>query len=173
MEHKGDDMPVGTIKNTGTINGLKEHVYIQFILVGGGNKNFGGQVIKRNARIKSHTKLVISIGAGNDNGCESSIKWSSTNNPFITSDYGLEILEDNNWVRQNIIAIGGEENYLPDSITGEEVIYGDNKNAPGCCAIKILSEDCDKAVTQGNPTITTDGDHKVLVWNQPGTIQVA
>tara|TARA_B100001094_G_scaffold331087_1_gene398311 strand:+ start:1092 stop:1598 length:507 start_codon:yes stop_codon:yes gene_type:complete len=168
-------MPIGTLTNTGTINGSKEHTYIQFILVGGGNKNFGGQVIKKNARVKSHTKLTISIGAGNNEGCESSIKWESTDNTDaqITSEFGFETLEDNNWIRQNIIAIGGEENYLPDSITGEEVIYGDNKNAPGTCAVKILSEDCDRAIIQGNPTITVDGDHKVLVWKQPGTIQVA
>ena len=166
-------MPVGAIKNTGTINGGLEHAYIEFILVGGGNKNFGGQVIKKSARIKCKTKLIISIGAGTEKGCKSSIIWKSTENDTMTSEYGLEILENNDWVRQDVFAKGGEQNYLSDSMTGEEVIYGDNKHAPGTCTIKILTEDCDRAIIQGNPTTTVVGDHKVLVWNQPGTIQVA
>ena len=45
-------MPSGIIKNTGTITGGLEHVYVEFILVGGGNTNHGGQVIKNFARIK-------------------------------------------------------------------------------------------------------------------------
>ena len=44
MEHK-DNLRIIT-HNEGTITGSKEHVYTEFILVGGGNLNHGGQVIK-------------------------------------------------------------------------------------------------------------------------------
>ena len=39
-------MPARIINNTGTINGSKENSFVEFILVGGGNTNHGGQVIK-------------------------------------------------------------------------------------------------------------------------------
>ena len=44
-------MPARIIHNEGTINGSKEHVYVEYILVGGGNTNHGGQVIKNFGRI--------------------------------------------------------------------------------------------------------------------------
>ena len=58
-------MPARIVHNEGTITGSKEHVYTEFILVGGGNLNHGGQVIKNFARIKCKTNVIISIGAGN------------------------------------------------------------------------------------------------------------
>ena len=166
-------MPVGTLKNTGTITGSKEHVYVDFILVGGGNSFYGGQVVRNYARIKSKTIVKISIGAGNIKGCPSSITWSASDNTKaqITSDYGFEHLRDNTWDNSNIIAKGGEETLLIDNLTGEEVRYGDNVNKPGTCAIKMLSTDYTNTIVTGNPEVKTDGDYKILVWNQPGTIQ--
>ena len=90
-------MPARITHNEGTITGSKEHVYTEFILVGGGNLNHGGQVIKNFARIKCKTITTISIGAGNIKGCPSSITWSASDNTKaqITSDYGFEHLRDN------------------------------------------------------------------------------
>ena len=89
-------MPARITHNEGTITGSKEHVYTEFILVGGGNLNHGGQVIKNFARIKCKTNVIISIGAGNIKGCPSSITWSASDNTKaqITSDYGFEYLKD-------------------------------------------------------------------------------
>ena len=166
-------MPVGTLKNTGTITGSKEHVYVDFILVGGGNSFYGGQVVRNYARIKSKTIVKISIGAGNIKGCPSSITWSASDNTKsqITSDYGFEYLKDSIWHNDTIIAKGGEETLVIDNLTGEEVRYGDNVNKPGTCAIKMLSTDYTNTIVTGNPEVKTDGDYKILVWNQPGTIQ--
>ena len=58
-----------------------------------------------------------------------------------------------------------------DNLTGEEVRYGDNVNRPGTCAIKMLATDYTNTLVTGNPEVKTDGDYKILVWNQPGTIQ--
>ena len=57
-------MPARITHNEGTINGSTEHSFIEFILVGGGNTNHGGQVIKNYGRIKSKTIVKIMIGAG-------------------------------------------------------------------------------------------------------------
>ena len=166
-------MPARITHNEGTINGSIEHTYVEFILVGGGNTNHGGQVIKNYGRIKSKTIVKIMIGAGNIKGCQSTITWSASDNTRaqITSDYGFEYLKDNNWHNDTVIAKGGEETLLIDNLTGEEVRYGDNTNRPGTCAIKMLATDYTNAIVTGNPTINTDGDYKILVWNQPGTIQ--
>ena len=166
-------MPARIINNTGTINGSKEHTFVEFILVGGGNTNHGGQVIKNYGRIKSKTIVNIMIGAGNIKGCQSTITWSASDNTKsqITSDYGFEYLNDNNWHNDTIIAKGGEETLLIDNLTGEEVRYGDNVNRPGTCAIKMLATDYTNTLVTGNPEVKTDGDYKILVWNQPGTIQ--
>ncbi len=166
-------MPVRITHNEGTINGSKEHSYVEFILVGGGNTNHGGQVIKNFARIKCKTIVKIMIGAGNIKGCQSTITWSASDNTKsqITSDYGFEYLKDSLWHDDTIIAKGGEETLLIDNLTGEEVRYGDNVNKPGKCAIKMLTTDYTNTIVTGNPTITTDGDYKILVWNQPGTLQ--
>ena len=168
-------MPSGIIKNTGTITGGLEHVYVEFILVGGGNTNHGGQVIKNFARIKCKTITSISIGAGNIKGCPSSITWSASDNTKaqITSDYGFEHLRDNTWDNSNIIAKGGEETLLIDNLTGEEVRYGDNVNKPGTCAIKMLATDYTNVIITGNPEVKTDGDYKIIIWSQPGTMQVS
>ena len=166
-------MPARIINNTGTINGSKEHTFVEFILVGGGNTNHGGQVIKNYGRIKSKTIVNIMIGAGNIKGCQSTITWSASDNTKsqITSDYGFEYLNDNNWHNDTIIAKGGEETLVIDNLTGEEVRYGDNVNRPGTCAIKMLATDYTNTLVTGNPEVKTDGDYKILVWNQPGTIQ--
>jgi len=166
-------MPVRITYNEGTINGSKEHTFVEFILVGGGNTNHGGQVIKNYGRIKSKTIVNIMIGAGNIKGCQSTITWSASDNTKtqITSDYGFEYLKDSIWHNDTIIAKGGEETLLIDNLTGEEVRYGDNVNRPGTCAIKMLSTDYANAIVTGSPEIKTDGDYKILVWNQPGTIQ--
>jgi len=166
-------MPARISHNEGTINGSTEHSFIEFILVGGGNTNHGGQVIKNYGRIKSKTIVKIMIGAGNIKGCQSTITWSASDNTKsqITSDYGFEYLNDNNWHNDTIIAKGGEETLVIDNLTGEEVRYGDNVNRPGTCAIKMLSTDYANAIVTGSPEIKTDGDYKILVWNQPGTIQ--
>ena len=166
-------MPVGTLKNTGTITGSKEHVYVDFILVGRGNSFYGGQVVRNYARIKSKTIVKISIGAGNIKGCPSSITWSASDNTKaqITSDYGFEYLKDSIWHNDIIIAKGGEETLVIDNLTGEEVRYGDNVNKPGTCAIKMLSTDYTNTIVTGNPEVKTDGDYKILIWSQPGTIQ--
>ena len=168
-------MPARIVHNTGTITGSKEHVYTEFILVGGGNLNHGGQVIKNFARIKCKTITAISIGAGNIKGCPSSITWSASDNTKaqITSDYGFEHLRDNTWDNSYIIAKGGEETLLIDNLTGEEVRYGDNVNKPGTCAIKMLATDYANTIVTGNPEVKTDGDYKILVWSQPGTLQVS
>jgi hypothetical protein len=168
-------MPSRIIKNTGTIMNSKEHVYTEFILVGGGNLNHGGQVIKNFARIKCKTITTISIGAGNIKGCPSSITWSASDNTKaqITSDYGFEHLRDNTWDNSNIIAKGGEETLLIDNLTGEEVRYGDNVNKPGTCAIKMLATDYTNVIITGNPEVKTDGDYKIIIWSQPGTMQVS
>ena len=159
--------------NTGTITGGLEHVYVEFILVGGGNTNHGGQVIKNFARIKCKTIVNVMIGAGNIKGCQSTITWSASDNTKsqITSDYGFEYLNDNNWHNDTIIAKGGEETLVIDNLTGEEVRYGDNVNRPGTCAIKMLSTDYTNTIVTGNPEVKTDGDYKILIWSQPGTIQ--
>ena len=166
-------MPARITHNEGTITGSKEHTFVEFILVGGGNTNHGGQVIKNYGRIKSKTIVKIMIGAGNIKGCPSSITWSASDNTKsqITSDYGFEYLKDSNWNNDKIIAKGGEETLVIDNLTGEEVRYGDNVNKPGTCAIKMLSTDYANAIVTGNPEVKTDGDYKILVWNQPGTIQ--
>lgn len=165
-------MPARIVYNEGTINGSKEHTYVEFILVGGGNTNHGGQVVKNFARIKCKTIVKIMIGAGNIKGCPSSITWSADNtNSQITSDYGFEYLKDSNWHNDKVIAKGGEETLVIDNLTGEEVRYGDNVNRPGTCAIKLLATDYTNAIVTGNPTVNTDGDYKILVWNQAGTIQ--
>jgi len=166
-------MPARIINNTGTINGSKEHTFVEFILVGGGNTNHGGQVIKNYGRIKSKTIVNIMIGAGNIKGCQSTITWSASDNTKtqITSDYGFEYLKDSIWHNDTIIAKGGEETLLIDNLTGEEVRYGDNVNRPGTCAIKMLATDYTNTLVTGNPEVKTDGDYKILVWNQPGTIQ--
>lgn len=166
-------MPARITHNEGTINGSIEHTYVEFILVGGGNTNHGGQVIKNYGRIKSKTIVTVMIGAGNIKGCKSTITWSASDNTKaqITSDYGFEHLRDNTWDNSNIIAKGGEETLLIDNLTGEEVRYGDNVNKPGTCAIKMLSTDYTNTIVTGNPEVKTDGDYKILVWNQPGTIQ--
>lgn len=165
-------MPARIVYNEGTINGSKEHTYVEFILVGGGNTNHGGQVVKNFARIKCKTIVKIMIGAGNIKGCPSSITWSADNtNSQITSDYGFEYLKDSNWHNDKVIAKGGEETLVIDNLTGEEVRYGDNVNRPGTCAIKMLATDYTNAIVTGNPTVNTDGDYKILVWNQAGTIQ--
>ena len=166
-------MPARIIHNEGTINGSIEHTYVEFILVGGGNTNHGGQVIKNYGRIKSKTIVKIMIGAGNIKGCKSKITWSASDNTKsqITSDYGFEYLKDSIWHNDTIIAKGGEETLVIDNLTGEEVRYGDNANKPGICAIKMLSTDYINTIVTGNPEVKTDGDYKILVWNQPGTIQ--
>jgi len=168
-------MPVGILKNTGTITGSKEHTYVEFILVGGGNTNHGGQVVRNYGRIKCKTIVNIMIGAGNIKGCPSSITWSASDNTDtqITSDYGFEYLKDSNWHNDKIVAKGGEESLVIDNLTGTETRYGDNVNRPGTCAIKMLSTDYENAIVKGNPTINTDGDYKILVWSQPGTLQVS
>ena len=168
-------MPARIVHNTGTITGSKEHVYTEFILVGGGNLNHGGQVIKNFARIKCKTNVIISIGAGNIKGCPSSITWSASDNTKaqITSDYGFEYLKDGNWHNDKIVAKGGEESLVIDNLTGEEVRYGDNKNKPGTCAIKMLSTDYINSIITGNPEVKTDGDYKIIIWSQPGTLQVS
>ena len=168
-------MPARITHNEGTITGSKEHVYTEFILVGGGNLNHGGQVIKNFARIKCKTIVKISIGAGNIKGCPSSITWSASDNTKaqITSDYGFEYLKDNTWHNDKIIAKGGEETLVIDNLTGEEVRYGDNKNKPGTCAIKMLSTDYINSITTGSPEVKTDGDYKIIIWSQPGTLQVS
>ena len=166
-------MPARISHNEGTINGSTEHSFIEFILVGGGNTNHGGQVIKNYGRIKSKTIVKIMIGAGNIKGCQSTITWSASDNTKsqITSDYGFEYLNDNNWHNDTIIAKGGEETLVIDNLTGEEVRYGDNVNRPGTCAIKMLSIDYTNTIVTGNPEVKTDGDYKILIWSQPGTIQ--
>ena len=168
-------MPARIVHNTGTITGSKEHVYTEFILVGGCNLNHGGQVIKNFARIKCKTNVIISIGAGNIKGCPSSITWSASDNTKaqITSDYGFEHLRDNTWDNSYIIAKGGEETLLIDNLTGEEVRYGDNVNKPGTCAIKMLATDYTNVIVTGNPEVKTDGDYKIIIWSQPGTMQVS
>ena len=168
-------MPARITHNEGTITGSKEHVYTEFILVGGVNLNHGGQVIKNFARIKCKTNVIISIGAGNIKGCPSSITWSASDNTKaqITSDYGFEYLKDNTWHNDKIIAKGGEETLVIDNLTGEEVRYGDNKNKPGTCAIKMLSTDYINSIITGNPEVKTDGDYKIIIWSQPGTLQVS
>ena len=168
-------MPARISHNEGTINGSIEHAFIEFILVGGGNTNHGGQVIKNFARIKCKTITTISIGAGNIKGCPSSITWSASDNTNaqITSDYGFEYLKDNTWHNDKIVAKGGEETLVIDNLTGEEVRYGDNVNKPGTCAIKMLATDYTNAIVKGNPEVKTDGDYKILVWKQPGTLQVS
>ena len=168
-------MPARITHNEGTITGSKEHVYIEFILVGGGNLNHGGQVIKNLARIKCKTITTILIGAGNIKGCSSSIYWSASDNTKaqITSDYGFEHLRNNNWDNSKIIAKGGEETLVIDNLTGEEVRYGDNVNKPGTCAIKMLATDYANTIVTGNPEVKTDGDYKILVWKQAGTLMVS
>ena len=168
-------MPARITHNEGTITGSKEHVYTEFILVGGGNLNHGGQVIKNFARIKCKTNVIISIGAGNIKGCPSSITWSASDNTKaqITSDYGFEHLRDNTWDNSYIIAKGGQETLLIDNLTGEEVRYGDNVNKPGTCAIKMLATDYTNVIVTGNPEVKTDGDYKIIIWSQPGTMQVS
>ena len=166
-------MPARISHNEGTINGSTEHSFIEFILVGGGNTNHGGQVIKNYGRIKSKTIVKIMIGAGNIKGCQSTITWSASDNTKtqITSDYGFEYLKDSIWHNDTIIAKGGEETLVIDNLTGEEVRYGDNVNRPGTCAIKMLSTDYTNTIVTGNPEVKTDGDYKILIWSQPGTIQ--
>ena len=166
-------MPARIINNTGTINGSKEHSFVEFILVGGGNTNHGGQVIKNYGRIKCKTIVNVMIGAGNIKGCPSSITWIASDNTRaqITSDYGFEYLKDSIWHNDIIIAKGGEETLVIDNLTGEEVRYGDNVNKPGTCAIKMLSTDYTNTIVTGNPEVKTDGDYKILIWSQPGTIQ--
>ena len=166
-------MPARITHNEGTITGSKEHVYTEFILVGGGNLNHGGQVIKNFARIKCKTIVNILIGAGNIKGCPSSITWKGSNTPHLLSDYGFEYLKDGNWHNDKIIAKGGEETLVIDNLTGEEVRYGDNKNKPGTCAIKMLSTDYINSIITGNPEVKTDGDYKIIIWSQPGTLQVS
>ena len=155
-------MPARIIHNEGTITGSKEHVYTEFILVGGGNLNHGGQVIKNKARIKCKTITNILIGAGNIKGCPSSITWSASDNTKaqITSEYGFEYLKDNTWHNDKIVAKGGEETLVIDNLTGEEVRYGDNVNKPGTCAIKMLATDYVNAIPTGNPEVKTDGGKK-------------
>ena len=166
-------MPARITHNEGTITGSKEHVYTEFILVGGGNLNHGGQVIKNFARIKCKTNVIISIGAGNIKGCPSSITWKGSNTPHILSDYGFEYLKDSIWHNDKVIAKGGEETLVIDNLTGEEVRYGDNVNKPGTCAIKMLETDYTNIIVTGNPEVKTDGDYKIIIWSQPGTLQVS
>ena len=168
-------MPARIIHNEGTINGSKEHVYVEYILVGGGNTNHGGQAIKNFGRIKCKTIVNILIGAGNIKGCPSAITWKKSDNTKaqIVSDYGFEHLKDNIWDNSKIIARGGEETLLIDNLTGEEVRYGDNVNKPGTCAIKMLSTDYTNTIVTGNPEVKTDGDYKILVWKQAGTLMVS
>ena len=166
-------MPARITHNEGTITGSKEHVYTEFILVGGGNLNHGGQVIKNYGRIKCKTIVNILIGAGNIKGCPSSITWKGSNTPHITSDYGFEHLRNNIWDNSSIIAKGGEETLVIDNLTGEEVRYGDNVNKPGTCAIKMLATDYTNVIVTGNPEVKTDGDYKIIIWSQPGTMQVS
>lgn len=169
-------MPSRITNNTGTINGSKEHTYVEFILVGGGNTNHGGQVIKNFGRIKCKTITIISIGAGNIKGCPSKITWSASDNTDaqITSDYGFEYLKDNTWDNSKIIAKGGEETLVIDNLTGEEVRYGDNVNKPGTCAIKMLTTEYNNVVG-GNlcSEVKTDGDYTILIWNQSSKFQVS
>ena len=105
----------------------------------------------------------------------SSITWSASDNTKaqITSDYGFEHLRDNTWDNSYIIAKGGEETLLIDNLTGEEVRYGDNVNKPGTCAIKMLATDYTNVIVTGNPEVKTDGDYKIIIWSQPGTMQVS
>ena len=166
-------MPARIIHNEGTINGSKEHVYVEYILVGGGNTNHGGQVIKNYGRIKCKTIVNILIGAGNIAGCPSSITWKGSNTPHILSDYGFEYLKDGTWHNDKVIAKGGEETLVIDNLTGEEVRYGDNVNKPGTCAIKMLATDYANAIVKGNSEVKTDGDYKIIIWSQPGTLQVS
>ena len=168
-------MPARIIHNEGTINGSKEHVYVEYILVGGGNTNHGGQAIKNFGRIKCKTIVNIMIGAGNLRGCKSTITWKESDNTKaqIVSDYSFEYLKDSNWHNDKIVAKGGEETLLIDNLTGEEVRYGDNVNKPGTCAIKMLSTDYANAIVTGNPEVKTDGDYKILVWKQAGTLMVS
>ena len=169
-------MPATITHNAGTINGSKEHVYVEYILVGGGNTNHGGQVIKNKARIKCKTIVNVLIGAGNIKGCQSSITWSASDNTKaqIVSDYGFEYLKDNNWHNDTISAKGGEQTLLIDNLTGEEVRYGDNVNKPGTCAIKMLTTDYNNICgIKGSPEVKTDGDYKILVWKQTGKFQVS
>ena len=166
-------MPARITHNEGTITGSKEHVYTEFILVGGGNLNHGGQVIKNKARIKCKTIVNILIGAGNIKGCPSSITWKGSNTSHLLSDYGFEYLKDGNWHNDKIVAKGGEESLVIDNLTGTETRYGDNVNKPGTCAIKMLGTDYTNAIVTGNPEVKTDGDYKILVWKQAGTLMVS
>ena len=166
-------MPARITYNEGTITGSKEHVYTEFILVGGGNLNHGGQVIKNFARIKCKTIVNILIGAGNIKGCPSSITWKGSNTPHLLYDYGFEYLKDGNWHNDKIVAKGGEESLVIDNLTGTETRYGDNVNKPGTCAIKMLGTDYTNAIVTGNPEVKTDGDYKILVWKQAGTLMVS
>ena len=166
-------MPARITHNEGTITGSKEHVYTEFILVGGGNLNHGGQVIKNFARIKCKTIVNILIGAGNIKGCPSSITWKGSNTLHLLSDYGFEYLKDGNWHNDKIVAKGGEESLVIDNLTGTETRYGDNVNKPGTCAIKMLETDYTNIIVTGNPEVKTDGDYKILIWSQPGTIKVS
>ena len=168
-------MPARISNNTGTITGGLEHVYVEFILVGGGNTNHGGQVIKNFGRIKCKTIVNILIGAGNIKGCPSSITWIASDNTDskITSEYGFEYLKDSNWNNDKVIAKGGEETLVIDNLTGEEVRYGNNVNKPGTCAIKMLATDYVNAIPTGNSEVKTDGDYKIIIWSQPGTLQVS
>jgi hypothetical protein len=166
-------MPARITHNEGTINGSKEHTYIEFILVGGGNTFCGGQTVRNFGRIKSKTRVKILVGAGSLKGCKSSITWESTNNQFITSDYGFEYLKDSDWHNDIVIAKGGEESLVRDSFWVGQV-HGDNKNKPGCCAIKMLTIDYNSATNiKGSPEVNTDGDYTILVWKQSGTIEAA
>lgn len=169
-------MPATITHNEGTITGGKDHVYCEFILVGGGNTNHGGQVIKNFARIKCKTIVKIMIGAGNIKGCKSTITWSASDNTKsqITSDYGFEYLKDSLWHDDTITAKGGEETLLIDNLTGEEVRYGDNVNKPGTCAIKMLTTEYNNVVG-GNlcSEVKTDGDYTILIWNQSSKFQVS
>ena len=168
-------MPARITHNEGTINGSKEHAYVEFILVGGGNTNHGRQVIKNFGRIKCKTIVNILIGAGNIKGCPSSITWIASDNTDskITSEYGFEYLKDSNWNNDKVIAKGGEESLVIDNLTGTDTRYGDNINKPGTCAIKMLSTDYTNTIVTGNPEVKTDGNYKILVWSQPGTLQVS
>ena len=59
------------------------------------------------------------------------------------------------------------------NLTGTETRYGDNVNKPGTCAIKMLGTDYTNAIVTGNPEVKTDGDYKILVWKQAGTLMVS
>ena len=37
----------------------------------------------------------------------------------------------------------------------------------------MLSTDYTNAIVTGNSEVKTDGDYKILVWKQPGTLQVS